>query len=89
MLTSDLRASNVDATVSRMFDPIPIHIAVDRMRARMEGPAPERSPARSRTLVASLLHRLADRIEGPSIARPRPAAHPLSARAARGPRPGQ
>jgi hypothetical protein len=68
-----------------MFDPIPIHIAVDRMRTRMEGPAPERSPARSRTLVASLLHGLADRID----ARPLPAAHQLSARAARSARPGQ
>jgi hypothetical protein len=68
-----------------MFDPIPIHIAVDRMRARMDGPVPERSPARSRTLVASLLHRLADRVD----AGPLPPAHPLSARAARSARPGQ
>jgi hypothetical protein len=73
MPTPDLRASSIDATVSAMFDPIPLLIARDRVRAGIQGPEPERSPARSRVLVASLLHRLADRVEGRSIAHPRPA----------------
>jgi hypothetical protein len=72
MLTSDLRASRFDATVWQMFDPIPILLARESVRARIEGPAPERPPARSRVLVASLLHRLADRVEG-RTAHPRPA----------------
>jgi hypothetical protein len=85
MPTTDLRASRFDATVWQMFDPIPILLARESVRARIEGPLPERSPARSRTLVASILHRLADRVD----ARTLPAAHPLSARAARSARPGQ
>jgi hypothetical protein len=86
MPTPDLRASRFDATVWRMFDPIPLLLARDSVRSRIEDPVPERSPTRSRTLVASVLHRLADRIEGPSLAAPRP--RPLSARAARTARPG-
>lgn len=72
MPTTDLRASPVGATVWEMLDPIPIHIAHERVRAGIEDPVPERSPARSRVLVASLLHRLADRVEG-RTAHPRPA----------------
>jgi hypothetical protein len=72
MPSTDLRASTMDATVCEMLDPIPIHIAHDRVRAGMEDPVPERPPARSRVLVASLLHRLADRVEG-RTAHPRPA----------------
>jgi hypothetical protein len=79
MLTTDLRASTFDATVLDMFDPIPIHIARDRVRAGIEGPAPERSPARPRLLAGSLLHRLADRVEG-RTAHPRPAARPAMQR---------
>jgi hypothetical protein len=75
MPTSDLRASCFDATVLKMFDPIPIHIARDRVRSGIEEPAPERSPSRPRLLVGSLLHRLADRVEG-RTAHPRPAARP-------------
>jgi hypothetical protein len=72
MLTSDLRASRFDATVWQMFDPILILLARESVRARVEGPGPERAPARPRVLVASLLHRLADRVEG-RTAHPRPA----------------
>jgi hypothetical protein len=74
MPTPDLRASRSDATVLEMFDPIPILLARDGVRARIEGPVPEPRPARARLLVASLLHRLADRVEGRQIAHPRPAA---------------
>jgi hypothetical protein len=80
MPTSDLRASPIDATVSEMFDPIPLLIARDRVRAGIQGPVPERSPARSRVLVASFLHRLADRVEGRSIAHPRPATQSIGGR---------
>jgi hypothetical protein len=73
MPTPDLRTSPIDATVWEMFDPIPLLIARDRVRAGIEGPVPQRSPARSRLLVASLLHRLADRVGGRSNAHPRPA----------------
>ena len=59
-----------------MLDPIPIHVACDRVRAGIEDPVSERSPARVRLRVASLLHRLADRVEG-RTAHPRPAAHPV------------
>jgi len=72
MLTTDLRASRFDATVLDMFDPIPIHIARDRVRAGIDEPAPERAPARPRLLAGSLLHRVADRVEG-RTAHPRPA----------------
>ena len=72
MPTSDLRASRFDATVWQMFDPIPILLGRESVRARIEGPVPERPPGRSRVLVASLLHRLADRVEG-RTAHPRPA----------------
>jgi hypothetical protein len=75
MPTSDLRASKSDATVLAMFDPIPIHIARDRVRARIEEPAAARSPARPRLLVGSFLHRLADRVEG-RTAHPRSSARP-------------
>jgi hypothetical protein len=75
MPTSDLRASRFDATVSKMLDPIPIHIARDRVRAGIEEAAPERSPARPRLLVGSFLHRLADRVEG-RTAHPRSSARP-------------
>jgi hypothetical protein len=72
MPTPDLRTSPIDATVSGMLDPIAIHIARDSVRAGIEDPVPERSPARARVRVASLLHRLADRVEG-RTAHPRPA----------------
>ena len=73
MSTTDLQTSPIDATVWDMFDPIPLLIARDSVRARIEGPAPERSPARPRLLVASALHRLADRVEGRAVMHPRPA----------------
>jgi hypothetical protein len=76
MSTPDLRASPIGATVLAMLDPIPVHIARDRVRARIEDPVPERSPARVRLRVASLLHRLADRVEG-RTAHPRPATQPV------------
>jgi hypothetical protein len=76
MPSPDLRASRIDATVSQMLDPIPIHIARDRVRAGIEDPAPERAPSRVRVRVASLLHRLADRVEG-RTAHPRPATQSL------------
>jgi hypothetical protein len=72
MPTPDLRASWIDATVLEMFDPIPLLLARDGVRSRIEGPVPEPRPARARVLVASLLHRLADRVEG-RIAHPQPA----------------
>jgi hypothetical protein len=79
MPTSDLRASTMDATVREMFDPIPLLLARDAVRARTEGPVPEPRPARARLLLASGLRRLADRVEG-RIAHPRPAARSLAQR---------
>jgi hypothetical protein len=58
-----------------MFDPIPIHLARESVRAGIEDPVPERSPALVRVRVASLLHRLADRVEG-RTAHPRPRTQP-------------
>jgi hypothetical protein len=72
MPTTALRALTMGATVWEMHDPIPIHIAHERVRAGIDDAVPERPPARSRVLVASLLHRLADRVEG-RTAHPRPA----------------
>ena len=72
MLTSDLRASRFDATVWQMFDPIPILLGRESVRARIEDPVPETPPGRSRVLDASLQHRLAERVEG-RTAHPRPA----------------
>jgi len=68
-----------------MFDPIPIHIARDRVRAGIEEPAPARSPARARLAVASLLHRLAYRVEGrscPDASQPVPFRHEKAAQGA-------
>jgi hypothetical protein len=79
MPTSDLRASTVDATVREMFDPIPLLLARNAVRAHVEGPVAEARPARARLLVASVLRRLADRVEG-RIAHPRPAARSVAQR---------
>jgi hypothetical protein len=73
MSTPDLRASLIDATVSTMFDPIPILMARDRVRVGIEGPARERRPARIRPHAATLLRRLADRVDGGGGMRHRPA----------------
>jgi hypothetical protein len=79
MPTPDLRASATDATVREMFDPIPILLARDAVRARTEGPVPEPRQPRARVLVASVLRRLADRVEG-RTAHPRPAARSVAQR---------
>jgi hypothetical protein len=62
-----------------MFDPIPILLAREAVRADIEDPPPERRPRRVRPFVAARLHRLADRVEGRHVAR-RPAAHSLGQR---------
>jgi hypothetical protein len=79
MPTPDLRASPCDATVWTMFDPIPLLLAGESMRARIDGPVPERSPGRARVRAASLLHRLADRVEDRGT-HPRPATRPAMQR---------
>lgn len=68
-----------------MFDPIPIHLARDRVRTGIEGPVPERSPTRARVRVATLLHRLAYRVEGrscPDASQPVPFRHEKAAQGA-------
>jgi hypothetical protein len=79
MSTNDLCASPNDATVSAMLDPIPIYLARDSVRAGIEERVPERSPTLVRLRVASVLHRVADRVEG-RTAHPRPATQPAAQR---------
>jgi hypothetical protein len=65
MPSHDLRVSGSDATVWKMFDPIPILLARDGVRAAVEGPVPDRRQrAGVRLRAAAALHRLADRLEG-------------------------
>jgi hypothetical protein len=68
-----LRASWIGATVWTMFDPIPILLARDHVRARIHGAAAERGPGRAHPRLAALLRRLADRLDGRAVGHGQPA----------------
>jgi hypothetical protein len=76
LCSPDLRASPDGVTLWPMFDPIPILLAREHVRAGIHGPAAERRPGRAHPRLAALLRRLADRIDGPAIACGRPAGSP-------------
>ena len=61
------------ATVWTMFDPIPILLAREHVRAGIHGAAAERRPGRAHPRLAALLRRLADRLDGRGPAHGRPA----------------
>jgi hypothetical protein len=71
MFDCNLNAWGVDDTLGCMFDPIPILLARESVRARLDRPAPEPHERRlARRRAATWLRRLADHLE------PQPARQP-------------
>jgi hypothetical protein len=72
MFDCNLNACGVDDTLDCMFDPIPILLARERVRAGLERPAPEPHERRvARRRAATWLRRLADHLEPQPTRQPR------------------
>jgi hypothetical protein len=70
MFDCNLRACKVGGTLEDMFDPIPIMLASEKVRAAIECPEPE-PRRRARRRAAGMLRRLADRLEpAPAVRQP-------------------